>query len=205
MAAACQAVRITIVRPRPVAASGATTRFQKLQRQWIEGSLTPAIERLVESIHRIGPSDGEQCHRGLELHVIGRAEYLIQRSGFEFQNRAGAELEPRSQNRMGEIGTSFVQRRDAIEGRYRGVPEAAQLREHEPHPVTPFPACLQLSQSRRNNRRLGGNEALQVERISGAHHASVESWTLRLGLPIAAPAGSTQVRRKLTWTRRSAA
>src|SRR5690348_14831116 len=113
--AAYQAVRIRIVRPRPVAASGVTTCFQELQRQWIEGSLTPAIERLVESTHRIGRRDGEQRHRGLELRVIGRAEYLIQRSGFKLQNRAGAELEPRPQNRMGEIGTSFVQRRDAIE------------------------------------------------------------------------------------------
>src|SRR5690349_16951391 len=109
MAAACLAVRISAVRPRSSAPSKPTIRFQKLQHLWIEGPAAPAIERLVESASRIGRRDGEQRDRGPELHVIGRAEYLIQRSGFELQNRAGAELEPRSQDRMGEIGTSFVQ------------------------------------------------------------------------------------------------
>jgi hypothetical protein len=91
MAVACLAVRISVVRPRPLAAPGATTRFQKLHRLRIEGAAAPAIARLVESAHRIGRRDGEQRHRALEIHVIGRAEYLIQRCRFEFQNRAGAD------------------------------------------------------------------------------------------------------------------
>src|SRR5215213_759326 len=67
---------------------------------------------------------------------------------------------------MGEVGTRFLKRADAVELSRRGAAQAAQLREDEPHAVAALPARFQLFQRCREYRPLCGYKPFQVEGIS---------------------------------------
>src|SRR3954467_9993294 len=70
---------------------------------------------------------------------------------------------------MGQIGAPLMERADAVELSHRGMPEAAQLRKDEPHPMALLPASLQFIQGSSEDGRLRGHEAVQVEGIRIRH------------------------------------
>jgi hypothetical protein len=49
-----------------------------------------------------------------------------------FENQAGAEIQPRPEYRMGEVGTRFRERTNAVEIGRRGMAQPTQLREDKP-------------------------------------------------------------------------
>src|SRR6266851_1625202 len=95
---------------------------------------------------------------------------------------------------MAEIGARLVQRGDAVERRHRRVAQPAWLREHKPHPMGAFPTSFQLGQNGRKHRRLGGYEALQVERIgSGQFRFPTDAVRLLVAAGLVVAASSIRV------------
>jgi hypothetical protein len=79
------------------------------------------IESLPKRASLTGRREREQRHRRAELHVIRRSEYLMKRVILNFEYQAGAEIEPRPEYRMSEVGPRFLERTDAVEIGHRGM------------------------------------------------------------------------------------
>src|SRR6185437_6018497 len=68
---------------------------------------------------------------------------------------------------MLQIGARLIQAREAIAMRGRAVPEPAQLREDEPHPVTALSALRELAADLLDHSCLRAQEALELKGIAG--------------------------------------
>ncbi|MNI71516.1 hypothetical protein D3C73_1273930 [compost metagenome] len=81
------------------------------------------------------------------------------------QEGADAFLQPWPQHIMLQIGPGFVSTRDGKASGCLALPEALQLREDEPHPVTSLVPGTQLLQGMGKHRVLGVDETKKIERI----------------------------------------
>src|SRR6185437_5827049 len=70
--------------------------------------------------------------------------------------------EPRSQERMREIRTRLILRRDGKAPGSGAVAQARDLREDEPHPMAALLARRKLAANLREDRLLRRDEALQI-------------------------------------------
>ncbi|HTV65379.1 MAG TPA: hypothetical protein VMD98_07235, partial [Bryocella sp.] len=109
---------------------------------------------------------GEQRHRGAELHIVGAAEDLVQRSPLNVNCELSAESQPVTEDGVVQIGLGFRFRRDRIMLGDRATTETRDLREDEPHPVTLFAPAAQLRANLFEDWILSLDEALQVEGIA---------------------------------------
>src|SRR5437588_12957547 len=68
---------------------------------------------------------------------------------------------------MSQVRFGFSQTRDGIRSRHRALPQAGDLRKHEPHPVAGLATAQQLFESApvRATRVLGTDESLEFKGI----------------------------------------
>jgi hypothetical protein len=67
-----------------------------------------------------------------------------------------------SEQRMVKVSGGFGARADTVEVGCRTAPEAAQLREDEPHPVARLPSSTQLVEDVRIDLILRRDEAVEI-------------------------------------------
>ena len=125
------------------------------------------VEHLLEN----GPARGctqEQRHGRSQLLRIDRPEDLLRAAGPYFCEDSGALDQPRAEHGMAQVGLGFLERRNGELSRHRAVPEPGDLGENKPHPVAALLAPSQFLDGTGVNptRVLGGDKALQVERVS---------------------------------------
>ena len=108
---------------------------------------------------------GEQRHAGAKFEIVRRGEDVVDRAGGS-NDELSALDEARAEYRLLQVGFSFAEAAKPIVLRHGTMPEAAQLRKHEPHPVAVFAPCLELTSNLRKHRGLGVDEARQVEGVA---------------------------------------
>jgi hypothetical protein len=87
---------------------------------------------------------------------------------------------------MREIRRGLRARADAVALGHGAVAEAAQLREDEPHPVAALATRGELGAHLRPDRRLRGDEALELVRVGDIHHEARPSCAQSLALKLVA-------------------
>lgn len=108
---------------------------------------------------------GEQGHARAEFQIVGRAEDGVRGAAAERIDELRAFTQPGTKSRMFEVGRRFVPTGDRMALSHGAVPQAADLREDEPHPMARLPAPAQFVQHTRIHALLGLDEPLQVERV----------------------------------------
>lgn len=126
-----------------------------------EKSLERRREELVIRRSRFGGFD-EECHRGAELEVVGKAEDVIKRAVLDLEEQAGAFAKAPAKGGVSEIGAGFLEGRDREMLRGRTGAEAANLRKNEPHPVRGFAAVVEFADNVFVDAGLGIEESLKV-------------------------------------------
>src|SRR5262249_40236294 len=123
-----------------------------------------ACERLPEEtpvgLARCGAR--EERHRGVELHVVGVAEDLLDRTAPEAGHERSALAQPRAEQRLGEIGTRLTETREREVARGGARTQPGQLRKDEPHPVAALRARGELGAPLPVDRVLCRRKASQV-------------------------------------------
>src|SRR5207342_2786542 len=138
---------------------------------WIVGAAEVLAQGIGEQ-RLVRSGVPEQGHARAELEVVRRAEQRV-RIVAGAQREPGAFAQAFAQQRVGEIGARFVQRRQAVVLRGRALAESTQLREHEPHPVAGLAAVAQFVDDVVIDGGLGIDEALQVPCVG---HGASGDW-----------------------------
>ena len=154
---------------RRQAAPCASAHRQERDRALVERARAEAVQCSLE--HRLARPRRmrEEGHARAELGIVRRPEDGLQRAAFEAEDRAGAQGEAFTQDRVGEEGGRLRERADGVEHRRPRRAEPAHLGENEPHPVGPLAAGAQLGENGGEHRLLRAHEAGEVERVMARH------------------------------------
>jgi transcriptional regulator with XRE-family HTH domain len=134
----------------------------------------PPVVVLVEDLaeHRLaGGGVQEQRHRGAQLERVDLAEDLLRGTARQPGQDGGTFDQPRTQNRVRQVGPGLLQAGDGVRLGRRAVPQAGDLREDEPHPVAGLAAVPQLGRGPPVGAAglLGRHEPLQIVRVVRLH------------------------------------
>lgn len=125
-----------------------------------------ASEKLCERGRkkRVSADAFEERQAGMKFQVVRRAKNLVSAPG-AVQDRARTLAKTRTKYGMRQIRLGFVAGLDGIMLRGGAAPKPGDLRKYEPHPMGPFLALPQFRKRVRIERRLCGNETLQIKRV----------------------------------------
>ena len=112
----------------------------------------------------------EERHRRAQLHGIDAAHDRLGAAARRGRCRRGRFDQPRSEQRMREIGACLGRVGDGVMLRHRAVAEPGDLREHEPHPVTGLASAAQLGKHLVVHGVLRLDETLQVMGVGRVGH-----------------------------------
>lgn len=143
----------------------ASTLFSKKEQGlgvWLAGE--ELIEGRLEK-RVFGFNAGEQREAGAQFQVIRVAKDFQRTLVAVLQEGTYAFLQSWPQQIMQQIGPGFGSTRDGKAFGYLATPEAMQLREDEPHPVTGLVPGTQLFHGSGKNRALGLDETKKIEGV----------------------------------------
>src|SRR6185437_16857681 len=129
-----------------------TTELVDRQRVWRAAEIL--VQRGAEH-RRAGLRGREQRHGRAELQVVRAPEDLMGRTVFDLVNQTGALDQPRPQHRMSQVSLGLGERAYRVVTSHGAVPEAGQLRKHEPQPMAGFAAIAEFAENLAHDRGLG--------------------------------------------------
>ena len=133
--------------------------------RWIAPSPEVRVEDLLEDRFP-GLGTVKQSHRRPQLHRVDLTEDVRRAAPVQLSEDERALDQSWSEHRVGKVRLGLLERRDRVPPGGRAVPEAGELREHEPHPVRPLAPRAQLVTHGLVDSAvvLGVNESLQAPR-----------------------------------------
>src|ERR1043165_1757909 len=144
--------------------------IEEFQRARVGLAIVEAVEGFDEDGVVVGGARDER-QRGAELQRVDLTEDLLGGSGAVGVHQRHAFAKTPAEDRVGQKSGGFVEGFDAVELGRAAETQAAELREEVPHPVADLATALELAEDLGELRRLGGEEAVEVE---GGRHGGFQ-------------------------------